>query len=141
MGEITLSNEEMQRIRIASSITKIDIMDCVETDDKIVFVIHRGFLGMAIGKDAKNLEKLRTLLKKNVRFVEFDQDEKRFIINLFKPFKINNVTIEKMGKKSVAKVEVSQRDKSKIIGKNGRNVQLIKLLAKRHSSIDDVQIL
>lgn len=141
MGEITLSNEDMQRIRIANSVTKIDIMDCVETDDKIVFVIHRGFLGMAIGKDAKNLEKLRALLKKNVRFVEFDQDEKQFIINLFKPFTVNNVIIEKIGQKTVAKVEVPQRDKSKIIGKNGRNVQLIRLLARRHSRIEDVQIL
>ncbi|HEC81196.1 MAG TPA: NusA-like transcription termination signal-binding factor [Thermoplasmatales archaeon] len=141
MGEITLSNEEMQRIRVVNSITKVDVIDCVETDDKIVFVIRKGFLGMAIGKDAKNLEKLRTLFKKGVRFVEFDQDEKQFIINLFKPFQITNMTIERVGERVTAKVEVPQRDKSKIIGKNGKNVQLIRLLAKRHSSVEDIQIL
>ncbi|HID25178.1 MAG TPA: NusA-like transcription termination signal-binding factor [Thermoplasmata archaeon] len=141
MGEITLSNEEMQRIRVVNNVTKVDVIDCVETNDKIVFVIRKGFLGMAIGKDAKNLEKLRALFKKGIRFVEFDQDEKQFIVNLFKPFQITNMTIEQVGEKVTAKVEVPQRDKSKIIGKNGKNVQLIRLLAKRHSSVEDIQIL
>ncbi len=141
MGEITLTNEEMQRIRIASGIMNVDVIDCIETEDRIVFVVERGFIGVAIGKDAKNLEKLRKLFKKSIKIVEFDKDEERFITNLFRPFTINSIKIENLGNRKVAKVDVPPRYKSKVIGKNGRNIQLIKQLTKRHSSLDDVQIL
>ena len=141
MGEITLSNEEMQKIRIASDVTKVDVVDCVETEDKIIFVLKKGFIIFALGRNAKNVDTLRKFFKKNVRFVELDDDEEKFIINLFKPFKIESITIEKVGKRNVAKVEVNSRDKSKVIGKNGRNINAIRELAKRHSSVDDVQIL
>ncbi len=141
MGEITLSNEEMQKIRIASDVTKVDVVDCVETEDKIIFVLKKGFIIFALGRNARNVDTLRKFFKKNVRFVELDDDEEKFIINLFKPFKIESITIEKVGKRNVAKVEVNSRDKSKVIGKNGRNINAIRELAKRHSSVDDVQIL
>ncbi|HEC87267.1 MAG TPA: NusA-like transcription termination signal-binding factor [Thermoplasmatales archaeon] len=141
MGKITLSNEEMQKIRIASDVTKVDVVDCVETEDKIIFVLKKGFIIFALGRNARNVDTLRKFFKKNVRFVELDDDEEKFIVNLFKPFKIDSITIEKVGKRNVAKVEVNPRDKSKVIGKNGRNINAIRELAKRHSSVDDVQIL
>ncbi|HDD57740.1 MAG TPA: NusA-like transcription termination signal-binding factor, partial [Thermoplasmatales archaeon] len=85
MGEITLSNEEMQKIRIASDVTKVDVVDCVETEDKIIFVLKKGFIIFALGRNARNVDTLRKFFKKNVRFVELDDDEEKFIVNLFKP--------------------------------------------------------
>ncbi|MCD6410821.1 MAG: NusA-like transcription termination signal-binding factor [Thermoplasmata archaeon] len=141
MREITLSDEEIRRIRVASDVTKVDILDCVEADDRIVFVVRKGLIGFALGKNARNLEILRNLFKKNIWFVEFDENEENFIRNLFKPFEVKSVTIERVGNRNVAKVEVKQREKSRIIGKGGKNVQLMRALAKRHSSVDDIQIL
>jgi len=140
MVERVISNEDMQKIRLAASITKADIIDCVEDDDTIVFVVSKGFLGIAIGKNARNIERLKEILKKNVRFVELDDDEKKFISNLFKPFKIEEISIEKVGDKNVARLKVSQKDKTRIIGKGGKNVRLARTIAQRHSSIEDIQI-
>lgn len=140
MTDIMLSNETMQYINMASSVTKTDILDCMITDDKLIFIVKKGQLGAAIGSKAKNLERLRNLFKKNIKFVEFDSDKKRFIINLFKPYKINTITLEEEGDSIVAKVEVDVCDKSKIIGKGGRNIDIIRQLARRHHSIKDVQI-
>ncbi|MCD6541875.1 MAG: NusA-like transcription termination signal-binding factor [Thermoplasmata archaeon] len=140
MAERIISNDDMQRIRLATSITKADVIDCIEDDDTIVFVVSKGFLGMAIGKNARNIEKLKEILKKNVRFVEMDDDEKKFVSNLFKPFKVDDVIIEKVGNKNVAKIKVSRAEKSKIIGRGGKNVRLARMVAQRHSSIDDIQI-
>ena len=117
MTDIMLSNESMQYINMASSVTKTDILDCMITDDKLIFIVKKGQLGAAIGIKAKNLERLRNLFKKNIKFVEFDSDKQRFIINLFKPYKINTITLEEEGDSIVAKVEVDVSDKSKIIGK------------------------
>ena len=112
----------------------------MNTDDKMIFIVKKGQLGAAIGIKAKNLERLRGLFKKNIKFVEFDEDKERFIINLFKPYKINNVILEGEDNSAVVKVEVDVSDKSKIIGKGGRNINIIRKLAHRHHSIKDVQI-
>jgi N utilization substance protein A len=140
MTDILLSNENMQYINMASKITKTDILDCVIEDDKLIFIVRQGQLGAAIGIKAKNLERLRGVFKKTIKFVEYHPDKEQFIINLCKPYKIKNVTIEGEDESSVAKIEVEVSDKSKIIGKGGKNIEIIRQLAQRHHSFKDVQI-
>lgn len=140
MVEITLSNDTVQYINLATKHSGASIRDCVIEDDRVVFVVEKGQLGVAIGSKARNLEKLRTLLKKNVKFVEFDTDKEKFIQNLCKPYKINKITIEGDDQASIVRIEANPRDKSKLIGKSGRNITMIRRLAQRHHSIKDVQI-
>ena len=141
MSEITFSNETVQYINMASKYSKANIKDCLVEDDRIIFVVEKGQLGIAIGSKAKNLEKLRTLFKKNIKFVEFDDDKERFIRNLCKPYQISNIITEGDENSMVrVRIEVSPRDKSKLIGKGGRNINMIRKLAQRHHPIKDVQI-
>ena len=140
MSEILFSKEAMQYINMASNITKADILDCMITEDKIIFIVKKGQLGAAIGIKAKNLERLRGLFKKNIKFVEFDEDKERFVVNLCKPYKVNSIVLEGSGEATIAKIAVDQSDKSKAIGKGGRNIEIIRKLAQRHHSIKDVQI-
>jgi transcription termination/antitermination protein NusA len=140
MTEITLSNDTVQFINLASKTTGAGIRDCVVEDDLIVFVVEKGQLGIAIGSKAKNLEKLRFLTKKTVKFVEYSDDPKTFVQNLCKPYQLTGVTFEGEGDNCVAKVEVNARDKSKLIGKGGRNINMIRKLAHRHHPIRDIQV-
>jgi N utilization substance protein A len=140
MTDILISNESMQYINMATKILKIDILDCLVTDDRLIFIVKKGNLGIAIGIKGKNLEKLRNLFKKNIKFVELDDNKERFIQNLCKPYKINNISIEGSGDSTIVKIEASTSDKSKLIGKGGSNIDIIRKLAHRHHSIKDVQI-
>jgi N utilization substance protein A len=140
MTEIVLSNETVQYINLASIQTGASIRDCVVEEDRVVFVVEKGQLGVAIGSKAKNLEKLRSLLKKSVKFVEFDEDRLRFVSNLCKPYEVTKVSVEGNDDASVVKIEVNPRDKSKLIGKGGRNINMIRKMVQRHYPIKDVQI-
>jgi N utilization substance protein A len=140
MSEITFSNETVQYINMASKYSKAVIKDCLVEEDRIIFVVENGHIGIAIGNKAKNLEKLRALFKKKVKFVEFDDDKERFIRNLCKPYQVNNISIEGEDNASLVRIEVSPKDKSKMIGKGGRNINMIRKLAQRHHPIKDVQI-
>ena len=93
MTDIMLSNENMQYINMAGKITKTDILDCMIAEDKLIFIVRKGQLGAAIGIKAKNLERLRNLFKKTIKFVEFDDDKERFVTNLCKPYKISNISL------------------------------------------------
>jgi len=141
MPEITLSNETVQYISLATKHTGASIVDCVVEDDRVIFVVEKGQLGIAIGSKAKNLEKLRSLFKKSVKFVEFDEDKTRFVQNLCKPYEVTKVSLEGEGNASVMRIEVNPRDKSKLIGKGGRNINMIRKMAQRHHPIKDVQII
>ena len=125
MTKIAFSNEIIQYINMTSNILKIDVIDCMVTEDKLIFIVKKGQLGIAIGSKAKNLEKLKRLFKKNIKFVEFDENKERFILNLCKPYKINKITLDGSGESIVAKVDVVTSDKSKIIGRGGRNIDII----------------
>ncbi len=141
MSEILFSNELMQYINMASKITKAHILDCYISDDaKLVFIVQKGQLGIAIGKKAKNIERLRLLFKKSIKFVEFDENKEKFIINLCKPYKVNKLEFEGDQEVQIAKLTVELSDKSKLIGKGGKNIETIRILAKRHHSIKDVRI-
>lgn len=140
MADIYLSNESMQYINMACKTIKTDIIDCTIAEDNLIFIVRKGQLGVAIGRKAKNLEKLRSLFKKNIKFVEFDEDKEKFVLNLCKPYKVKNITLKSENESVIARVEVELSDKSKIIGKGGRNIEIIRELARRHHSIKDVQI-
>ena len=140
MAEITLSNETVQYINLASVHTGANIRDCVVEEDRVVFVVEKGQLGIAIGSQAKNLEKLRSLFKKSVKFVEFDEDKARFVRNLCKPYEVTKVSFEGNDDASVVRIEVNPGDKSKLIGKGGRNINMIRKMVQRHHPIKDVQI-
>ncbi len=140
MTDIMLSNENMQYINMASKVTKAAIIDCTITDEILIFVVEKGQVGIAIGKNAKNLKKLRNMFKKNIKFVEFDKNKEKFIENLCRPYNVKNIELQGKEDQPVARVKVDSSDKSKIIGKGGKNIEIIRNLAKRHHSIKDVQI-
>jgi N utilization substance protein A len=130
----------MEYIRTATQIIHVDITDCLINDEKLVFVVKKGYLGAAIGKKAKNLERLRNLFKKTIKFVEEDPDKTQFIRNLCKPYDIREITMSGSSDSPVAKISVQPADKSKVIGKNGKNIEIIRKLAQRHHNFKDVQI-
>jgi N utilization substance protein A len=53
---------------------------------------------------------------------------------------VTKVSLEVNGDASVVRIEVNPRDKSKLIGKGGRNINMIRKMAQRHHPIKDVQI-
>jgi len=129
-GKIVLSNRELNHIALAEKVTKVPVMDCIELDGRITFIVD-GHLGKAIGRDAKNIKRLEKLMKKEVRFVEHTSDRKSFISNLFKPYRVSDVELSD----DIVRVEVNPDDKGKAIGKNGRNINILREIARRHLNV------
>ncbi|MEA2053872.1 MAG: NusA-like transcription termination signal-binding factor [Candidatus Thermoplasmatota archaeon] len=139
--KITLSNEEMRYIVLAEDITRAPIIDCVEKENRVTFIVEKGKLGKAIGKNAKNIKNLESKLKKEVKFVEYDTDKKVFITNLFKPYKLDEIVVMEGEDGTIVNVTITQGDKGKAIGKNGRNINILRDIAKRHHDIIQLKIL
>ncbi len=137
--KIKLTQQEMHYIAVAEVMTGAKIIDCIERDNRITFIVAKGKLGKAIGKEARNIKKLEGIFKKEVRFVEYDDDKKQFIINLFKPFKLEKIVINE--EENRVSVVVNARDKGKAIGKEGRNINILREIAKRQHGIEEIKVL
>jgi N utilization substance protein A len=140
---IKLTSVEMRYIALFQSITGATVKDCIVDDDlnRIIFVVKEGSIGMAIGKRGKNIHLLEKMTGKKHEVIEHSDNPAQFIKNALKPAKVDEVRItERMDGKTIAVISVNPRDKGVAIGKNGRNAERIRFLAKRYFQIQNVSI-
>jgi N utilization substance protein A len=140
---IRLTSKEMRYIALFESITGATVRDCIVDDEqnRIVFVVKEGDVGVAIGKGGKNIHLLERMTGKKHEIIEHSTNPQQFIKNALKPAHVTEIRItERPDGKSIAVVSVNPRDKGVAIGKNGRNAERIRFLAKRYFQIQSVSI-
>lgn len=140
---IKFTSLEMRFIALFQSITGATVKDCIVDSDlnRIIFIVKEGNIGMAIGKRGKNIHLLEKMTGKKHEVIEHSDNPAQFIKNALKPAKVDEVRItERMDGKTIAVISVNPRDKGIAIGKNGRNAERIRFLAKRYFQIQNVSI-
>jgi len=140
---IRLTSKEMSYIALFENMTGATARDCIVDDElnRIIMVVKEGDLGVAIGKNGKNIRLLERMTGKKHEIIEHADNPAQFIRNALKPAHVNEVRItERPDGKSIAVVSVNPRDKGVAIGKNGRNAERIRFLAKRYFQIQNVSI-
>ena len=140
---IKFTSVEMRFIALFQSITGATVKDCIVDSDlnRIIFVVKEGSIGMAIGKRGKNIHLLEKMTGKKHEVIEHSDNPAQFIKNALKPAKVDEVRItERMDGKTIAVISVNPKDKGVAIGKNGRNAERIRFLAKRYFQILNVNI-
>jgi len=140
---IKITSTEMRYIALFESITGASVKDCVidEEQGRIIFVVNEGQVGVAIGKGGKNIRLLERMTGKKHEIIEYSEEPAQFIKNALKPAFVREVRItERPDGKTIAVVAVNPRDKGVAIGKNGRNAERLRFLAKRYFQIQNVSI-
>jgi len=140
---IRLTSKEMSYIALFENITSATARDCIVDDElnRIIFIVKEGDIGAAIGKNGKNIRLLERMTGKKHEIIEHADNPNQFIKNALKPARVNEIRITvRPDGKSIAVVSVNPRDKGVAIGKNGRNAERIRFLAKRYFQIENVSI-
>ena len=140
---IKLSTDQMRLMSLFQKITKVTAHDCIddEKQDRLIFVVNTGKMGLAIGKGGSNIKSLNNMLKRNVELVEYFDDPTKFLKNVFNPKFINDVKISTKPDGSLqAMVMVDPVKKGIVVGREGRNAERARLLAKRYFDISSVLI-
>jgi N utilization substance protein A len=140
---IKFTGNEMRYIALFESITNASVKDCIidEEQGRVIFVVNTGQVGVAIGRGGRNIRTLERMTGKKHEIIEFSESPAQFIKNALKPAAVREVRItERQDGKSIAVVAVNPRDKGVAIGKNGRNAERLRFLAKRYFQIQNVSI-
>jgi N utilization substance protein A len=109
--------------------------------DRVIFVVNKGQMGLAIGKGGSTIKQLQNMVTRKVELVEFSGDPAEFIRNMLNSDMVNEVRVsDRNDGTKQAVVVVDPRKKGAVVGKEGRNAEKARLLAKRYFQITNVLI-
>ena len=143
LRSIKLSTDQIRLISLFQNVTKATARDCLddEKQDRIIFVVNQGKMGLAIGKGGSNIKSLQNILKRNVELVEYFDDPIKFLKNILNPKFVNEVKLDtKPDGSSQAIIIVDHGKKGLVVGRDGRNAEKARLFAKRYFNISSVLI-
>ncbi|MEW5936301.1 MAG: NusA-like transcription termination signal-binding factor [Candidatus Thermoplasmatota archaeon] len=140
MTEITITQDTLGAIALFERITRTTVVDCIDSEDKIVFIVRQGEVKTAVGKDGDNVLRLFKRFNKNIQIVEFSHDPAEFVRNVFYGYKVQKVEIEQRNNIIHATVTVDPKEKAKAIGKAGKNLRLMRNIINRHHNIQSVSV-
>ena len=140
---IKLTTDQMRLMSLFQNITGATARDCVEDEkqNRVIFVVNSGKMGLAIGKGGSHIKTLQNMVKKNVELVEYDEDPAKFLKNMLNSKLVSEVKLNKRADGSnQAIVLVDPRKKGIVVGREGRNAEKARLLARRYFDITSVLI-
>lgn len=140
---IKLTTDQIKLMSLFQNVTGATARDCIEDEklDRVIFVVNQGKMGLAIGKGGITIRNLQNVVKRNVELVEYAEDPVEFLKNTLNPKLISEVKINKRLDGSMqAIVIVDAKKKGIVVGREGRNAEKARLLAKRYFQISSVLI-
>ena len=140
---IKLTTDQIKLMSLFQNVTGATARDCIEDEklDRVIFVVNPGKMGLAIGKGGITIRNLQNVVKRNVELVEYSEDPVEFLKNILNPKLVSEVKINKRLDGSMqAIVVVDPKKKGIVVGREGRNAEKARLLAKRYFQISSVLI-
>lgn len=140
---IKLDTETLRYMAALGKTTGAQVVDCIVDGTTIIYVVEQGQLGTAIGKGGVNVKRLSTQLGRKMHIIELHSDPVQFTGNLLGGEKNGrkcwkNIFLKEDGETKRIVIESDLKSRGTILGKGGKNIEMIKNLLKRHHGIEDV---
>lgn len=140
MTEIAFDNEILGYIRLFEERTGARVKDCLEAEDKLVYLVEPGEIHKAVGPGGAVVDRLKEMLKKEIQVVEYSDDAETLARNVFFAFTPLKVEFAPKGKGRHVAVTVDPAWKARAIGKAGKNLKIARAILMRHSDIVSVSV-
>jgi N utilization substance protein A len=139
MAGIKFDTDTIRSINMFEDITGVKVMDAISLDSEAYFVVEEGKIGLAIGKGGKTIKKVQDNLNKQVKVFEYSDSLKEFVENLI-PANVKSVKLDRSGDEKIVKLRIDNKNKSRAIGKDGRNIDITERFLRREFDIDEVTV-
>lgn len=136
MSKIKYNIDLMKFMQLFESLTRAKLKDCIE-NEQLIFIVEENEIGKAIGKGGSNVRRLEGLLKKKIKIVEFSSDIKQFIRNFVMPLQVANINEEN---NIITIFGPDTKTKGLLIGRERKNLENLKDIARRYFEIEDIKV-
>ena len=140
---IKISSEAFSLMVLFQKTTGAMARDCIIDNrlGRIIFVVNKGEMGLAIGKNGQSIKDIQKSIGKTIELVEYSEDPKEFIINALNSKFIDDVKIDEHSNgKTTATIKVVANKTGAIVGREGRNAEKARIIAKRYFEINKLKI-
>jgi len=133
MSEDRITVEEFKYMSIFSEVTGATVYRCLIDGEsgRLYFLVKRGELGKAIGRNGRNVKILSEIFKRPIEVFEYSEDLTEMVKNLFPGVEILSVDVTERGEDKIVVVSVKEEDKGRAIGRDGRNAKRARLILGR----------
>jgi len=78
--KIKLTSDELRLMSLFQNVTGAVARDCIvdEKMDRVIFVVNKGQMGLAIGKGGVTIKQLQSVVSRKVELVEYSDDPSAF---------------------------------------------------------------
>jgi len=132
-----INTESIKLIGLFEKITRARVKDFFD-GETLIFVIEQGDIGKALGKNRFNVQKLKGMLKKNFRIIEFNENLLQFVINVFAPLKVHDIKEEE---EIVIITPSDNKTRGYMIGRNAQNLRSYESIVKKYFNIKELKVI
>lgn len=140
MPDIVLDTETIAYIRLFEERTGAAVKDCLEVEDKLVFLVAPGEVHKAVGPGGVLVDRLKGLLHKEIIVAEYSDDPEALVRNIFFWYNPKRVDFAPKGKGRHVSVTVDPAWKARAIGKAGKNLKIARAILMRHTDVVSVSV-
>ena len=127
----------MHFISLFEAITRVHAKDCFDDNGRLVFVVQKGEIGKAIGKQGCNIKIMEDKLKKKIRIVEFEDDVVDFVRNMIAPLRVEGIADDD------GMIMIKGNDtktKGLLIGRESQNMKRLGSVVRRYFKIRGIKV-
>ena len=137
---VVLNEEKIALIARFEHLTGAGSRDIITDDenDRYIFIVNNGEMGLAIGKQGANIRKASETLGRRCEVVEYSDDPSQFLRNCFHPAKVTEIQYSDYCGEQIAHVVIRDEDRGIAIGKSGKNLNRTKMIAQREHNIQNI---
>jgi N utilization substance protein A len=137
---VVIDNRIIEYRALFEKIGRVEIRECMENEDMVIFVVGERKMAEMFQRNQNIIADLREKINKHILVAEYSRDLVSFIKNLYHRFGVTEISINwKQGQIDI-QVGVELNEIGKAIGKEGRNVKLMKDIVSRFFEIKNLGI-
>jgi N utilization substance protein A len=140
MKEITIDNKIMGYIAMFERISHVELKECLENDDMVLFIVGEKRLAEIFNRNKNIVSELKEKVNKHILLAESSRDLLMFVKNLFYRYGVKEIDITWKENMTDVLVAVESTEIGKAIGKEGRNIKLLKEAVGRFFPIHSLNI-
>lgn len=140
MKEMTVDNRMMGYIVLFEKLGRVELKECLENEDMVLFLVGERKLSELFKRNPNIIAEVKDRINKHILVAEVSRDLLTFVKNLFYRFGVREIYLNwKQGQIDIL-VGVEQSEIGKAIGKEGRNIKLMKEAVSRYFNIKSLNI-
>ncbi len=132
--KVKLDTQLIQTINFFQNVTGSSVIDCINEDGEIYFVVAKGQYGFSVGRGGVKVRNAERMLKKSIHVFEYSPQPEEFIRNIIP--EAQDIAMKDSG----IEVRVRQQDRARVIGRGGKNVKILSRFLERLYSLGNLKV-